>query len=115
VFNRSDKPVAFPNGGFHKAGLLGVIIQRRTDFANRIIDSVLRVEEEILAPDFLDDFFTFDKLTLLFGQQDQQLHWLAFQTKPMAGSTQHEPISIQLAIPETQLCGGHGSFLRGLG
>ncbi len=67
--------------------MFGAVIQRGPNFANGIIDSVLGVEKEVLAPDFLDNFFTLDKVTLVFSQQDQQFHGLTFQTEAMAGTT----------------------------
>jgi len=67
-FNGSNEPIALAHRGFHKARLLGVIVQCRTDFANGIINAVFGIEEEVLAPEFLDDLFPLDQLTLLFGQ-----------------------------------------------
>src|SRR5713101_9603940 len=100
AFHLGDEPVALAQGGFHKERVFGVVIQRRTDFANGIIDAVLGIEEEVLPPDLLDDFFSLDQVTLVFSQQDQQLHGLALQTEAMASTTELEAIGIELVIPE---------------
>jgi len=85
--------------------LLGVVSQRLADFADRRVDTVFGVDEDILAPETVDDFLAGDDATFPLQKKDQQLHGdplegnaLAFLGASLA--TQLEVGAIELKFSE---------------
>src|SRR5215469_13332518 len=101
-FDRPNEAVTLADDGLDETWPRRIITQRRADFADVVVNAALGIEEEVLAPDSLDNFFPRDKLALLLSQQDQKLQWLPFQANPVAGTAQFEPAGIQLEIPEAK-------------
>jgi hypothetical protein len=62
------KSVALPDHGLQKAGMLRIISEELANFTYRSIDSLFGIEENLLAPEPVNDLFTSDKLILSFGQ-----------------------------------------------
>ncbi len=68
--DRTDQPIAFAHHRLQETGLLRVIAQHQANFANRRIDALLSVEENILPPKLFDDLLTADELVFPLCQQD---------------------------------------------
>jgi hypothetical protein len=58
----------------HEAGLIGIIFQSLADLSDGGVDAVLGVDENILAPEAVDDFLAGDDGTLPLQEKDQQFH-----------------------------------------
>src|SRR5712691_11665492 len=83
--DRTYQPVAFANDCLQEPGVFWVVAQRPTNLADRGINALPGVEENILSPEFFDDLRTADELVFPLRQQDKQLHRNLFQTKhPLA-------------------------------
>jgi hypothetical protein len=100
--------IAFARYRMDEAGIVGVVSQRLADFANRGVDAVFGIDEDILAPETVDDFLPGDDAILPLQKKDQQLHGdalegnaLAFLGAPLAA--QLEAGAIELKFSESVL------------
>ena len=72
VFFRYES-IAFARYRVDEAGVVRVVSQRLADFADRGVDTVFGIDEDILAPETVDDFLAGDDATLPLQKKDQQL------------------------------------------
>jgi len=70
VGDRCDEPVSFARHRLHKTRLVGIVLQRLPDLANRCIDPVFGIYKNIIAPETLNDLLPRDQVAVLFQQQD---------------------------------------------
>ena len=98
-------PVAFPDeavslagDGLNEAGIFGVVFERLADFADGGVDAVLGIDEDILAPDAVDDFLTGDDGSILFHQKQEQFHGDALQFQDAAFAAEFEARGVELKI-----------------
>jgi hypothetical protein len=104
VFSRYES-IAFARYRVDKAGVVRVILQRLADFADGGVDAVFGVDEDILAPETVDDFLAGDAATLPLQKTDQQLHGDALEGNALAFlgaslATQLEAGAIELKLSE---------------
>jgi hypothetical protein len=57
----------------------GVIPQRRTELMDSSIDPVASIDENIIAPQALDDLFSRDEAALVLREENQKLHRVFLQ------------------------------------
>jgi hypothetical protein len=60
-----DEPVSPPRNRLHESRLLRIVLQHLPNLADGGIDAVIGIEENILAPDLLDDPVAGDQLPSL--------------------------------------------------
>src|ERR1700674_1645311 len=102
--NRRDKPVTFPEHGLHEARPFGIVMKHLTDFANGCVDPLLGIQEDVFAPEPLNDFFAADEAILVFYKKDQEFHGNFLEPQYSAAA----PKLIALKI-EFQFFGSGGS------
>jgi hypothetical protein len=67
-----------------EAGVVRVVFQGLADFADGGVDAVFGVDEDILAPETVDDFLAGDDATLPLQKKDQQFHGDALEGNALA-------------------------------
>jgi hypothetical protein len=97
----SDETVAFPGNGLHEARLFGIVAERLPDFADSGVDTVLGVEEDILAPDFFDDLVAADQLAIALHQKGEQVHGNLFELQDTITTSQLVAAAIQLEVSKS--------------
>jgi hypothetical protein len=107
------KSVSLPRHSLYEARPLYIFTQRGSDLAYRRVDSVFGINEDILAPQSLDDFLTVDDLPVSFEQQDKQLHGNALELQRAVIAAQFEARGIQLKF--AKLVGGRGHDSQPIG
>jgi len=70
VGDSCDEPVSFALHRLHKTRLVGIVLQRLPDLANRCIDPVFGIYKNVIAPETLNDLLPRDQVAVLFQQQD---------------------------------------------
>ena len=75
----TDEAVAAAHDGLHKARLFRVVAEGLADFADGGVDAVLGIDEDFVAPKAFGDFGARDEVAFAGGEEDEQLHWLAFE------------------------------------
>jgi hypothetical protein len=71
-------PAELTDDGLHEMRLPALVVESRTDLADRIVDAALRIEVNVIAPHSLDDLFPRDEGAALFHEQDEEFQRLAF-------------------------------------
>src|SRR5882724_757211 len=98
--------VAFANYGFDEAWVFWVVAQGLPEFSDGGVDAMLGLNEDVLAPEFVDDLFACDEVAVPAGQQDQQLHGNFFEFQRPAVATQLIAAQIQLKSVKSVQKGG---------
>jgi hypothetical protein len=70
------------------------------DFADGGIDAVFGIDEDFCTPEVLGNFRPGDELAIAGGQQDEQLHRLAFELEASTGASELKAVAIQLEVAE---------------
>ena len=83
VFFRYES-IAFARYRVDEAGVVRVVFQGLADFADGSVDAVFGIDEDILAPETVDDFLAGDDATLALQKKDQQLHGDALEGNALA-------------------------------
>ena len=65
--------------GLHEARALGIVVERLTDFANGCVDSLCGIQENLFAPESLNDFFPADEPIPVLHEKDEEFHWNLFK------------------------------------
>src|SRR5215813_8752858 len=89
-----NKSISLTRHRQYEFGVLGIISERLSDFANCRVDAVLGVNKNILAPQTLDDFLPGDKIPIFAGEQDEQLHRDLFQFDGTAGAEEFVTVAV---------------------
>ena len=89
--------------------MVRVITQSYPNLANRRIDSLARINEDVVAPESHDDLFSRDQLPMVFRKQNQQFHGELFQLDAAARSTQFVGVQVQLKLIKVEDRGLHGA------
>src|SRR5450631_3733068 len=92
--------VSLAGDGLDEAGLVGIVAQGLADFPNRGVDAVLGIDEDVLAPEALDDFLARDDGAVFFRQQEEQFHGDAFEFQDAAVTPQLEAGGIEIEFAE---------------
>jgi hypothetical protein len=107
LFQRSDKAVALAGNGLQESWVVGIVPQRLADFANSYIDSGIRIDENIFAPQFVDNLDPADQVSVARYQEEQKLHWNSLHTNRVSLSPQFKRRRIQLKLVELNRRGRH--------
>src|SRR4029077_13396982 len=84
--------------GLHESRLFGIVVKDLADLANRAIDAVVRIEENALTPNPLDDQLPADELPPMFHQEEQQFRRNALQLEQAAAAAQLVAAEVKLKI-----------------
>src|SRR5690242_1947567 len=103
--NWSGKAVALPYYGFDKAGLLRVVAKGKSDLADRRIDAVVDVDEDVLAPEAGGDLFARDQFPVASNQEDEQLHGELLQPQNPVGPLQAVAGLVEGEVAEMEFLG----------
>ena len=103
---RGDEPVAPPRHRLDKAGRVGRVAQRVAQPFHRGVQSVFEVDEGIIGPEALAEFFARDKLARLFEQHREQLQRLLLKAETCARLSQlaRAQIEFEDAKPDEPMC-----------
>jgi hypothetical protein len=92
--------------------LLGVVFQGLADFSDGGVNAVFGIDEDILAPETVDDFLAGDYATLALQKKHQQLHGDALQFQGVAVAAQFEAVAVEFEFVEMVARAGHGAGCR---
>ena len=104
----SDEAVAFAGYSLDESWVVGVVFQGMADFSDGGVDAVFGVNEDILAPETVDDFLSGDDAALPLQKKDEQLRGDAFEGNAFAflgasPAAQLEAGAIELEFSEAVL------------
>ena len=108
----TDEAIALAHHGLHETRLVGIVAEGLADFADSRIDTVLGINEDFAAPKVLGYFCPGDEIAFAGGEQDEQLHRLAFELQTAPCAPQLEPAAIQPEVVEFENGDGHRSAPR---
>jgi hypothetical protein len=91
-----DKAIAATRRSFHKAGTLGGIAKRITDFVDRFIEPVIEIHESACGPAFFLKFLASYDLTVVHTRHRQHLKGLLLKPDSEAMLAQFAQLKIQL-------------------
>ena len=83
---RTDEAVSPADHRLQIFRLRRIIFQGHAYFADRGIDSLFDIDENILAPQGIGDLLASHQLALVFDQEHQQLQRKTFQTHGLSGA-----------------------------
>src|SRR3974390_2102503 len=106
-----DKTIPPPHDCLQESRLRRVILQRDADLANRSVDSLLHVDEDILAPERVCNLLTRHQLALVVDKIHQKLQWQTFQAHTLSGPRELELSIIEFELAEANLLIRHESRL----
>lgn len=93
-----NEAIAHPGFGLNELGIFRMVTEQMAEFPDGGIDTVLGVCEDFSGPQALGDVDAGDKLTLARGEQNQELHRLAFEAERPAVAEQFEGSAIETEI-----------------
>lgn len=99
VFSRYES-IAFARYRVDKAGMVRIIAQGLADFADGGVDAVVGVDEDVFAPEAVDDCLARDHGTLAFGEQEKKFERNAFEFQSVAVTPQFEAFAVKLEFTE---------------
>jgi hypothetical protein len=67
----ADKPIAAPRDGLNVPRLVCIVSQSRADLVDGEVDAAFEVDEGVVAPDVLVNFFAGDNLPRAFYQEQE--------------------------------------------
>ena len=102
---RGGKAVSPANYGFDKTGLLGVVPERSANLADRHVDAVVDINENVLAPKALSDLLAGYQFPGPFDQKDKQVHGKFLQPQQAVTPAQLVARLIQREIGEMKFLG----------
>jgi bacterioferritin (cytochrome b1) len=70
------------------------------DFADGGIDARVDINEDVPAPESIDDVIAKNELAASLDQQNQHVHWLTTQLHPAAETAQFAPCDIEFKVAE---------------
>ena len=91
-----DEAIASSGYSLYEAWLFGIVPEGLTYLAYRGVDSVLGIEEDVIAPEPGDDFFARHQVPIPLYQEDEQLHGNALEFQQPAGAAQFKAGRVQL-------------------
>lgn len=102
-----DEAVSLAGDGLDEARVVGIVAQGLADLADGSVDAVFGVDENIFAPEAVDDFLAGDDGTLLFGEQQKEFERDAFELQSAAVAPQLEAVTVELEFTEMVGAVGH--------
>jgi hypothetical protein len=103
--NWSGEAVALADDGLDETGFLRVIAESHADLADRGIDAVIDIDEDVLAPEAGRDFLSGDEFPVTADQQDQQLHGEFLQPQDAVTPLQPVPGLVKGEVAEMEFLG----------
>jgi hypothetical protein len=100
VIGFTDKAVAFALNGLYKTRVFGIVTQNRSNLANRGVDTMLSINEDVLAPKPIDDFLPADDVAISFREQDEQLERNTFNLQNSSITAQLKARAVKLEFAE---------------
>ena len=97
-----DESIPLARNGLHERGSIRRIAKSLPDFADRGVDAGLDVNEDVFAPQPLDDVAAGDELTSTLDQQDQEVHRLPFEFHRASLPAQLVRRDIELEVAEAE-------------
>jgi hypothetical protein len=102
-----DEAVALAGDGLEEARVVGVFAEGVADFADGGVDAVFGVDEDLGVPEGAGDLGTGDEAAAGGGEEDEELHGLAFEAQGDAAAAQLEALTIEVELAEFEYAGGH--------
>lgn len=78
--------------------MLRIILKNLTDLADRSVDAVVGVQENVFAPNLLDDLIPRDKLPSMLDEKNQEFHGRGFEFEYSPGPAQLIRAEIKLEV-----------------
>jgi hypothetical protein len=103
----AHEAIAFADDRLQKLRLYRIIVKRHANFADRGIDALLDVDENIFAPQNVGNLFACDQLALVVDEQHEQLQRKAFHPEGVAVAGELKTAEIQLEFGESHSFAGH--------
>jgi hypothetical protein len=103
----TDKAVALSNHCLQVAGLLGVVSQSQPNLANSGVDPLLGIQEDVSAPNSLDDLFSADEPIFVLHKKDQQFHGYLLEPKHSVATPKLVALQIEFQLVRFLEIGGH--------
>ena len=97
---RCDETIAPAYHGLQVLWFIGIVRESAADLADRGINSLLYVDEDILAPQVGGDLVTGDELAAIFDQEHEQLQGKALESNGAASAVKAESAVIKLEVVE---------------
>jgi hypothetical protein len=91
-----------------KARIFRTVFERQPNFANRGVDRIVRIYENVFAPDTFQDFLTGDQLAATLDEQSQQLEGKAFEADDATCAAKLKGGAVELQIVKAEDFGRHG-------
>jgi len=98
----SGKPVPLANYRFYETGIVGVVAQCHTDFANSGVYTDIDLNENGRSPKPFGDLFTSNQISVFLHQEKQQLHRPSFEAQNAFSPLQPIPRLVKCEIPEME-------------
>src|ERR1700739_169271 len=95
---RADEAISLSDYGLEETWFVGAVAKSRANLPHDVVDVLFAVNEQIGAPEFLDDFFARHHLLAASGEQDEQLHRLFRQLDAAAGPAQFVTAQVELDL-----------------
>lgn len=108
IFAIRYKPVASPHDRLQKSGLRRIVLKGDAYFADRGVDSLLYVDENVFSPQRIRNLFARDELALVFDQIHQQLQRKTLQPYRLSFPAELEASKVELEFFEADLLFWHG-------
>lgn len=108
----ADESISFARVGFYVARLLGIVIQRPAQFLNRAVQTSFEVNEYIVPPQPLAQFFACHQLTGTIKQEIEHLKRLARQPYPLSVLAEFSPSAVDHVRAESNRVNRIGEFSR---
>src|ERR1700751_2901647 len=86
--NGTSEPVSLTNNSFQDTWFLGVIPQRCAELMDSSIDPMTSIDENIIAPQALDDLFSRDETALVLSEKNKKLHGVLLELEHTISTTQ---------------------------
>jgi hypothetical protein len=77
-------------------------VQGLANLADDRIDARLHIDEDVLAPQLIDDVTAGDELTSTFDEKDEEIHRLSFESDRAAVTAQRVRRDIELEVAKAK-------------
>src|SRR5579864_5927570 len=86
--NGTSEPVSFADNSFQDTWFFGIIPQRRAELMDSSVDPMASIDENIIAPQALDDLFSRDQAALVLSEKNKKLHGVLLELEHTISTTQ---------------------------
>ena len=103
----SYEAIPFAGDGLDETRLFGIVAEDLPDFADGFVDAVLGIEEDVLAPDSVNDLFARDETTVALHQKGEELHRNFLEFEDALASSKLVAVLVQFELSKLDNCVGH--------